>query len=173
MNEYQEIIYERDIVQLLHFTRIKNIESIKKYGLLTPEELKLRGIWYSTRNDPIRKDRINGTCLSVTFYNHYVLDAFKTKYREKYCIICITPEILSIKKCYFHDINAASVKFASSSKEYLTSADAFEGMFAHQVDTKNYGMRYRSSSMSSNETTDKQAEIIVAENIEPKYIIFD
>jgi hypothetical protein len=171
MNEYQEIIYERDITELLHFTRTKNIESIKEHGLLTPKELRLRRIWLSTRNDRIRGDMINGTCLSVTFYNHYLLNAFKEKYNEKFCIIIIKPEILSTKKCYFHDINAASKKFEMSSKEYLTSADAFEGMFASKVDTK-HGSRHRPPSMNSNEPTDVQAEIIVAENIEPKYIIF-
>ena len=36
----QEIIQKRSIIKLVHFTRLKNLESIYKYGILTRDQIE-------------------------------------------------------------------------------------------------------------------------------------
>ena len=56
--QIQEIIKTRNITQLIHFTKKKNIQSILNHGILNIDELKRQNIKY-TYNDPERRDFIS------------------------------------------------------------------------------------------------------------------
>ncbi|MDA7841463.1 DUF4433 domain-containing protein [Gammaproteobacteria bacterium] len=174
MNEHakkKNIIDSRNISELIHFTPRRNIELIKTHGLISAKQAHIKKLPI-TRNDFKRLDnKKEGICLSITYANEYVLGKFKKKYGGKWSIIVVDPMVILTKKCFFYDCNAASSKFHNCSDEYLSSSEAFEGMFARSIQTSN-GPRARAWGSRKNLTTDVQAEIIVTESIATNYLEF-
>ena len=73
------IIKNRNITQLVHFTKKQNINSIIKNGLLSIEELKKRNLEY-IYNDPERRDDWNyAISLSITNKNLFLFESFKRR----------------------------------------------------------------------------------------------
>lgn len=72
----QEFITQRGIKKLLHFTSGKNIDSVKKYGILSREELERRG-WRYSLNDNKRFDfKLDYISLSISRINDFVCQSF-------------------------------------------------------------------------------------------------
>ena len=62
----QEIIQKRSIIKLVHFTRLKNLESIYKYGILTRDQIEKEEIQVEF-NDNWRRDAwLKTSSFSVT-----------------------------------------------------------------------------------------------------------
>ena len=95
-----EIIKERNITQLIHFTNKKNISSILKNGLLNNDELHKRNLKY-IYNDPERRDKWTFTIsLSVTNKNSQLYEAFMYKQKlnnSDFVEIKINPNVIAEK----------------------------------------------------------------------------
>ena len=112
--QIQEIIKTRNITQLIHFTKKKNIQSILDHGILNIDELKKRNIKY-TYNDPERKDGWDFTIsLSITNKNFDLYEQFKKRQNlsdKDFVEIKIDPSVLLDNECFFCDTNAANYTF--------------------------------------------------------------
>tara|TARA_B100000242_G_scaffold256863_1_gene200449 strand:+ start:461 stop:1162 length:702 start_codon:yes stop_codon:yes gene_type:complete len=154
---------ERKIEKLIHFTDLRNLESIKKYGLLPVERLKKKKIKYFF-NDKNRLDnQLGGISLSVTKRNDHLLKAFDNREKRDWVEIELDPEVASTRNCFFYFTNAANAVFKNTSNEKLSSFEYLELMFNEYITphpnsprSKTYTRTYK----KINETTDEQAEII-------------
>ena len=180
-DEILEIIKQRNITQLIHFTNKKNINSIIKNGLLNNDELKRRNLNYIS-NDPERRDKWTYTIsLSITNKNSDLYDAFK--YRQKlsdndFTIIKINPVVITENECFFCDTNAASHTFnhyRDNEDEIgiLKSSLMFKKMFKKVVikHMYNFSGKIIRSKQKPNETTCPGAEICLIGNIPPEKFI--
>lgn len=154
-----DVIKERNITKLIHFTDIRNIESILEHGLLPPSRLKERSI-ESHLNDANRFDnQMGGISVSIMKRNQYLLNSYNKRDPRKWVEIEINPDIAATRNCLFYESNAANSKFQNVKEEYLRSAKAFKNIFANSVFSNN-GVWTRENKKDS-EPTDLQAEIIV------------
>ena len=180
-DEILEIIKQRNITQLIHFTNKKNINSIIKNGLLNNDELKRRGLDYIS-NDPERREKWTyAISLSITNKNSDLYDAFK--YRQKlsdndFTIIKINPMVIVEHECFFCDTNAASHTFnhyRDNEDEIgiLKSSLMFKQMFKKVVIKHMYNSSGKiiRSKQKPNETTCPGAEICLIGNIPPEKFI--
>ena len=180
-DEILEIIKQRNITQLIHFTNKKNINSIIKNGLLNNDELKRRGLDYIS-NDPERREKWTyAISLSITNKNSDLYDAFK--YRQKlsdndFTIIKINPMVIVEHECFFCDTNAASHTFnhyRDNEDEIgiLKSSLMFKKMFKKVVikHMHNFSGKIIRSKQKPNETTCPGAEICLIGNIPPEKFI--
>ncbi|MAV61235.1 MAG: hypothetical protein CMQ83_02605 [Gammaproteobacteria bacterium] len=180
----KDIIEKRQIKELLHFTDKRNINFIKKFGLLGINALGTKKIQYYS-NDSKRLDGMPACiCLSVSYLNRYLLRSYNAKEKRDWVQITINPIVLFTRGAYFFDSNAANKKFRDDKKynyDYLRSADAFESMFADCVESSN-GKYTREKNISktsrpitsrklANVPTDLQAEILVSSYIPLSYIM--
>ena len=148
----------------MHFTNSNNIESIKKHGILSVQELMNKNISFSN-NDAKRYDKmLDYISLSVTQPNKYVLKSFKENGTLKnvsliYIDASILYEEISVSRFYC-DRNAAS-----NSCQKGSSLRDFENMFLNNKAYDRYEC-YR----DDNEPTDTQAEILFNKKVDVKYI---
>jgi len=154
-----DVIKERNITKLIHFTDIRNIESILEHGILPPSRLKERSI-ESHLNDANRFDnQMGGISVSIMQRNQYLLNSYNKRDPRKWVEIEINPDIAATRNCLFYESNAANSKFQDVKEEYLRSAKAFKNIFANHV-FSNHGVWTRENKKDY-EPTDLQAEIIV------------
>lgn len=181
-DKIKEIVFKRQIKQLVHFTRMENLDSIKKHGILPKSELKRRGL-KCCENDPSRLDyRLDCISLSVSQINEYLISSFARKYGvTDWAILFINPEILyrdgSI--AYYCYTNAANTEISRYLRDYqtalvLTKSNMFEGMFRENISYKTSKGEERCfdrKGKCSNSTTDVQAEIMYRGLIMPNDIL--
>jgi len=164
----KQIIQDRKIKKLLHFTRQENIKHIEKHGILSVKKLKEKNIPFKC-NDLERWDGLpNFISVSISKINHYLLRQFQQRNEmAKWFLIELSPDFITSKKCYFFNSNAANSKFKNIPKNQLSTPEAFEGMFSNQILYKD--RIFTRNGIKKNQPTDIQAEICVEEHIEPKY----
>ena len=181
--ELHSYIRGRGVTGLGHFTRLKNLESILRHGLLPRGTLDQMGAEY-VANDELRLDRVNGVCLSISFPNYKLFYRFRKKFSgEDWIIIVLSTEVIERKACVFNPSNAASGAMARIEEERRMQMDALQEMFYDRgVD---YGdasagagrpMLREALGLPEEFTTDPQAEVVVIEPIEPELfgeVIFD
>lgn len=166
----ENVIKERGIEKLVHFTARENLESIRKHGILSVQALEENEIEY-LNNDKERKDKcLDAISLSITTPNYRLLSNFKEKYpNRQYVLIDIKPSILFDMKIKRHycDYNAAAYDVAISDEN-------IEIMFKKQVRIINfYGTEICGDreDKEENEPTLVQAEILFFGRIAPEDII--
>lgn len=166
----QDVIRNRGLKYLVHFTSTLNLDSILEHGLYSQLDAE-NDVVDAYINDEDRHEGLkNGICLSLTFPNSKMF--YSCRHRKNYpdwCVLVLDINILLNKECLFFDTNAAFGKFRCIDLKTLTSANALEGLFADKIDNKD-GVLDRPSYLLSNDATDVQAEIICMEHIESKYI---
>lgn len=179
------IIENRSIKQLLHFTRTKNLKSIKKHGILPISVMRDRRIQFD-QNDYFRYDyRRDCISLSISKVNEPVLRSYSKKYNvTNWEVIAIDPKVILDDKAtpFFCFTNAANHIIANDLNDALdpyklSNAKAFKGMFKDPI---RYPIRidgevqericHRFNKMR-NEPTDIQAEIMLQGKIDTKYIL--
>lgn len=160
-------IQKRGVQHLVHFTRIRNLPGILKYGLLSRPELASRGIDH-TVNDLYRYDYLPAVCLSVSFPNYKMFYGLRMDHPEEdWAVLRLKPELIDKKRCVFSHLNAAKRELANSPLEPRMTLDALNGMF-----TDHNGMPARSTlNIPDHFPTNPQAEILVLDPIEPSYIV--
>ena len=167
MDAVKKYAKERKIPHLVHFTNIKNLESIIEYGLVPRDLLEdIEGESYI--NDPHRFDgHADSVSLSIAFPNCQMFYSLWNGSSEQYCILGLHPEVLWNYECAFCKHNAADNLISGQNINDLKSVSAFEGMYDEfpwvrsRVDQK----------LKPYDPTDVQAEVLVFDIIDPKYIV--
>lgn len=170
----QEIIQKRSIRKLVHFTRLKNLESIYKYGILTRDQIEKEEIQVEF-NDNWRRDAwLKTSSFSVTKKNSYLFNVFVERYKTQesdWFEILIRPSILTERECIFCDYNAASSQFDifRENPKALSGPEVFEAMFKDKVfRTNGYDIR---TNLNDDLTTSNQAEICIYGEIKKEYFL--
>lgn len=163
--DIQEAVQELGVEKLYHFTRASNLESILEFGILSVFDLENNEMPHD-RNDIYRHDkRPTGISTSISFPNSRMF----YKYRmiapgECWVVLEIDPSILYELDCLFCRHNAADKRISQLSDSDLRQSSALKSMFS---DEENFP---RSPSLRDDDPTDEQAEVLVMEKIDPKYI---
>ena len=157
----------RGIKLLVHFTKIENLPSIAKFGLLTRKNLDDKSFKYFF-NDETRRDNLtNSLSLSVTFPNYKMFYKYCRETSNDWAIILLDAEkILADIPCAFNYTNASSYAVKKIPKEQRMSVDAFQKMFYEPAD-----LSRKSRNLNANEPTDPQAEILCLGDIPLKYFV--
>lgn len=168
------IIKEREIKYLVHFTPMQNLNSILENGLYSRNFIENSDTIHGIYLDSFRVDnRCNGICLSISFPNHFLFWHHRKRLKGYWAIIYLDIDlILKIKdrQIEFFDTNAANSKFKNISSKFLESAECFHGLFADIILNKKDGKLIRNNYLLPRDPTDVQAEIIIAGHIEKEYI---
>lgn len=148
-DSYRRIISERNIKELIHFTRIDNIPTILEYGILPRDQLDI----YAPEaiiNDVSRYDgHTDASCLSVSFPNYKMFYHYSNNNQSQWAVLSLDPQLLydlDIDEFYFYPENAAKSE---------TNRCSFAEMFGKS---------------NNNLPEDPQAEILAFGVINPKYI---
>lgn len=105
----KQFCMERGIKNLVHFTRLENLESILEHGLLPRNKLEL---WPKQKrpvfNDEIRYDQcLNATCVSISFPNYKMFYKYRKQNSAKWAVLLLKPDVLWELDCAFSKDNAA------------------------------------------------------------------
>lgn len=163
----KQIVKERNIKFLLHFTSVRNLSSILRNGLLSRIQLISKKIEYQF-NDQKRYDGcLDSVCCSVSFPNSILFSVFRSVYFNRcWVVLALDPSILWEKTCYFCASNAAK-KEMSYLIRYRTSSSDFEKMFAKVVEGHHRNDIYK---IDDSYPTNPKAEVVIPNGIETKYI---
>ena len=162
----KKFIQERDIDELIHFTRYENLESILENGIVTRDVLNsLNRDFYV--NDSKRLDgHQNSTSVSVTFPNWKMFYKYRMQSDATgWVVISIKPEVLWEYDCAFCKHNAADSRISKRNIDDLCNIKSFEEMFLDDP----AGTRLEES-LEPCDPTDPQAEVLVFNNIPIKHI---
>ncbi len=174
-DKIREIIDRRKIQHLVHYTRTDNLHSILQNGLI-PVSMQQQKKILSVHNDDQRVDsKLDCTSCSITFPNYKLFFSFR-EHRfpgTRWAIIVVNRAVLFSPSniAYFCHTNAAGVLPRIASTKDLCTAKALENMFCDSLITKENNLVQRTSlQISDCLTTDPQAEILISNVIDRKYI---
>lgn len=167
--EIQEVVDQRGIRELVHFTPVANLLSILKHGLLSRQELNRRRLRYVVV-DQERFDRLKDyISLSVSFPNYKMFHMKRQELQDQvdpdrgWAVLLISPRVLYELDCLFFRTNAASRCFQDKSNLWqLATAWAFRCMFYEHECRERIPLWY---------TTDPQAEVMVRQWVPPQYFL--
>ena len=174
-NKIKEILEHRKIKYLVHFTRVENLDSILLNGLV-PVSIQQERNFESIHNDEQRIDsKIDCTSCSIEFPNYKLFYRFRnTKFPgTKWVTIVLNADLLFSPSniVYYCYTNAAHVLPRVSNIEDLCTTNSFERMFYESTTTNEKKIIYRDVlQIKDCITTDPQAEILISDIIDPKYI---
>lgn len=161
----KHIIENRGIDVLTHFTRVDNLASIDNHGLMSVKDLERLRV-RARRNDPHRYDGyLDGISLSVSFPNDQMFYKKRMENPEEaWALLILNPAILYNKNCGFCQFNAADKRVPKRNKYALNGPKSFEAMFDRGIAST------ERARLRACDPTDPQAEVLVFEIIEPKWI---
>jgi hypothetical protein len=162
-----QYLRQRGVEHLVHFTRIGNLPSLLRYGLLSRQELTSRAIQHQF-NDAARFDYLpNAICLSISFPNYKLFYRLRQENPgADWVVVRLKPDIVEHKHCVFCPSNAANRELANSPIEPRMTPMALHAMFENHD-----GMPARELlNIPDRFPTNPQAEILVLDPIEPTYI---
>ncbi|WP_431256475.1 DarT ssDNA thymidine ADP-ribosyltransferase family protein [Roseateles chitinivorans] len=160
----QAIVAQRKIEDLVHFTRLANLPSILKYGLVPRETCRQVGIDF-LHNDEHRIDGTDGISMSIGFPNYKMFYQLRVKNPTvDWVVIGINPEVLWEKSCLFCQQNAAHNDVTAIPQRLRKLPARLDAMYC------DFGSKTRASlNLPDNYPTHPQAEVISLDLIEPKY----
>lgn len=160
----KEKVIEQKIPHLVHFTRLDNVKSILTYGIMPRSHLELKVVNMVVNpifSDKNRFDQAKeNSCFSITFPNYKMLYKKRKESKKEWVILLINPCIMEEINFNFFKTNAAR----SGADNLQLGAFGLDAMFT-KPELRSY------LKLSSQETTDPQAEAMEDSIIEPKYII--
>lgn len=162
--EIQNFIKKRRIVTLAHFTQLENLDSILSNGLLSKEVLSQKQIFYNFNDELRLEGKSNAICLSISFPNYKMFYKYRCSKKGEWCVLELDTSILYEKECLFCISNAASSDELKRSDIEKMGISGLKKLFYDSTgyrDSVNLPVRY---------TTNPQAEVLVLDSIEPKYI---
>jgi len=167
---FEDEIKKRGIQYLIHFTHKSNLDSIKRNGLLSKEDLERSGARYRFTDDGRYDGRRDGICVSVSKPNVAMLtEKIRSGAIKDPIIIRLDPRLLldpSLRFMFF-DGNAAS-----NDSEGGSLFRDFRRMFTKpSIEIDGKILTREDLNRKPNEPTDYQAEIMVQGRIPSKYII--
>jgi hypothetical protein len=168
----QNILRERQIRYLCHFTRLENLESILNHGLIPranlynkefndKRNLSIHGIF----NDEHRYDgKPEAICLSISFPNSSMFYGLRcADNRTKWAVIVLSADVLIDKNCAFYPTNAANNCVRHLPTANFQGVDALNALFEGADEEREF--------LLPKDPTDVQAEVLVFDEIERKYIL--
>ena len=165
----RDSIAKRKIDYVWHFTRLSNLDSILRLGLIGREQLEQCDEPLAYINDNYRLDhQKDAVCCSIGHPNYKMFYSLRVNDPdEEWVVIACKPDILWEKDCAFCTENAASNSVTCIPIEHRKGREAFERMF-DEVE----GIPSRADlGLPDDCPTNPQAEILVFGNIEPQYIV--
>jgi hypothetical protein len=157
----QEVV-RRKVEEVVHFTRVENLQLILKKGLLSKTVMQKESIDRIT-NDELRLDnRLDRISLSITHPNSSMFYKYRELSRHGlWVVIVFKKDLLWELDCLFCKHNAADRRIVNLPDSALIGAEAFCSMF---------DIEGRSSDLKDNETTDPQAEVLCKSAVPVQYI---
>jgi len=161
-------IKKREIDYLWHFTRLENLDSILRNGLIPRADLEARAAQVKY-NDQYRIDGYKeANCLSLGHANYKMFYSLRQQNTAQvWVVVAVIPEVLLTKDCAFCHENAASSNVTSIPIQERKGIDAFQRMF-EPVDGK---PDRDDLGLPDDCPTNPQAEILVFDTIEPELIV--
>ncbi|CEL29045.1 DarT ssDNA thymidine ADP-ribosyltransferase family protein [Pseudomonas sp. A1230] len=161
----QQIVQDRKIEYLIHFTRTSNLTSILVNGLIPRSILQDNRIQFVHNDDHRFDERENRTCLSISFPNCKMFYPMTLNYpADDWAVIRLSPNILWELDCLFTETNAATRYIKETPDNALRGAVALEKLFAGEEIRQQQQLK-------SFDTTDVQAEVMVSGIIPPNYFV--
>ena len=153
--QIQQFCTERGITKLFHFTRIENLRSILREGLLSRETLDTRGQQYCFNDEYRLEGHKNAVCLSISFPNYKLFYKYRVESGNhiQWIVLHIDAKVLWRLDCAFFHTNAAASAMTSISLDEHKEFNALEAMFLNAPEKRR--------ALDNNEPTDPQAEILV------------
>lgn len=157
-----QIIKNKNINNLVHFTKEENLESILEYGILSVNALNLIGTNFKNSDDKRLDGNLDYICNSIEFPNYKMFFSKRMQDKnQKWIIIKINSELILDKlNTLFIPDNSSRKKFSSSIYN-LSSNKALMDLFSEEN---------RYPSLPSNYTTNPQAEVLIKDHINHNYI---
>lgn len=168
----ENILQERQIQYLCHFTRLENLESILTYGVIPRSNLynkefnnnpclPIHGIF----NDRYRIDgKTDATSLSISFPNSSMFYGLRCSNNDaQWAVVVLSAKILIDKNCAFYPTNAANNHVRHLPTANFQGVDALNALFEGADEEREY--------LLSKDPTDVQAEVLVFNEIEHRYIV--
>ena len=165
-HEIKEIINQRKIKHLVHFTQANNLENIIKHGLIPRNQALQQGIDVCF-SDSFRFDnRTNSINLSVMYPNYSMFFSKRRYIRDDWAVLLISPEVLFENDCEFSTTNAAT------GCDLGDSPESFLKMFSESAfNNANREITRKETGIRNSYTTDPQAEVLVKGTINPNKIM--
>ena len=166
----KRFVEERSIKELVHFTRIENLPSILKFGLLSRSTLEEQDL-EARFNDESRLDGSkDSVSLSIAFPNFKLFFRWSHADRHNWAVISITPKVLWEKKCLFCKANAASNDVRWIKGDERRKIEALYGLY-EDYDGRDRQIKRHVLSLTNDMPTNPQAEVLVLEKIDPEYML--
>ena len=156
----KKIVHNRKITSVTHFTRVENLKSILRYGIMSRDKIQFLYPEY-LYNDPSRLDKnMSHTSCSISFPNADLFYKWRQRYRDSnWAVLILHPKILWEKDCLFYPTNAASGVFSAYDLNDLKGAQALENMFTYHADLREHYLE-------DCDPTDLQAEVMIPGRID-------
>ncbi|HDY7709000.1 DarT ssDNA thymidine ADP-ribosyltransferase family protein [Vibrio vulnificus] len=164
--QIKNVIAERKIPYLVHFTNLKNLKSIFSDGLVPRSQLDALDAEYESNDDARLDGHEDSVSLSVAFPNCQMFYKLWKNSGDKFCLLALDPELLQKHSSAFCKYNAADGAISSQDIETLKTAAAFEGMFDELPSQRSRA----DQKLEDYDPTDVQAEILVFDTIPKGYI---
>ncbi|MEZ9534294.1 DarT ssDNA thymidine ADP-ribosyltransferase family protein [Vibrio lentus] len=165
-DQIKNIIAQRKIPFLVHFTNLKNLESIFNNGLVPRSQLDASDSEYESNDDSRLDGHEDSVSTSVAFPNCQMFYKLRRNSDDKFCLLALDPELLLNHSSAFCKYNAADAAISSQNIETLKTAEAFEGMFTELATQRSR----EDQKLKDYDPTDVQAEILVFDTIPKGYI---
>ena len=183
-SQIQQICKDRGITTLVHFTRIENLQSILREGLLGRETLEKRLQEGSLKlqklfiNDNSRWDKHkDAVCVSISFPNYLMFSSIRKQKKMSdgisdsgWVVLGLDAKILWELDCAFCKENAASNAIRHVPLEERRKSDVLEGMFVDPYRDVKERVYRRDSQTPTHYPTHPQAEVLVFDPIPVEYI---
>lgn len=155
---FQEVVEKRGIRELLHFTRLGNLESIAQKGLLPRDELERLGIPEADFNDLTRVDDLKqASCLSISFPNYQMFYSCRRRTpAQAWVVLSIKPSVLWKMRCIFCVENAASSLVRNTPVDSRMGPAALDALFGDHPKRKRLDL-----GLPRSFPTSPQAEVLV------------
>lgn|SRR5574337_345896 len=161
----QELVAQRGIRYLVHFTREANLPSILARGLVTRDVLHAEG-QENNCDDRYRLDGTDAVCASIEFPNYKMFFARRQAHKNvDWILLTIDPSILWTTTVAFCTANAASKMVTQTPLRERVGVEAMKAMFA-DFDGKARAVLNLPDSFPTN----PQAEVLLLEGVPRQYI---
>lgn len=159
--DIKNIVTNKGIPYLVHFTNVENLESILTNGLYPRAQIDSDPLIKASLNDTIRVDfKPQYNCASISFPNCRMFYKYRQQLNTNWVVLLLHPKILWEKDCLFYPTNAASNTVSALPIGQFSTTQALENMFNGQRDVW----------LQPHDPTDVQAEVMIHDIIEPDYI---
>ena len=167
----EEILREKNIRNIIHFTRVENLPGILDRGLLPRAALDEDECIF---NDAYRYDGCeNAVCASIEFPNYKMFYSLRSSDpNTEWVVLVLDASVLLDFQCAFCETNAGSEAMYSTPLSSRMGVNAFLQMFTDNCD----GHRREDLGIPDYYPTNPQAEVLIFGGIPIRYIkciIFD